>query len=109
MAGIRSITEQQLRDWVERDQRRADLERQARQLKKENDLILESIEQTLDAAGKAELVRGAFRAAFEAGRGSVSWKDEFVRRHGAEEAQALIDAAEPTRKLRIVAVMEGAK
>lgn len=104
-AALKPFTEEALREWVERDNRRRDLEREARQIKAENDLVAKDLLTALKAAGKSELSRGPYVAEIETSRGTVSWKEEFLRVAGSAAATELANAA-PTKeavKIRQVA------
>ena len=90
---LKPFTEQALREWVERDERRKDLEREARQLDAENKLVAADLLAVLKAAGQAKITRGEFTAEQDKAKGSVSWKDAFIRAQGADAAIKLAAAA----------------
>lgn len=104
MGGLKAFTEETFREWVERDERRKDLEREARQLKTENDLITDDLFQSLKAADKTTVVRGKYRGELTKRSGTVSWKQEFIRSAGAVKADALAKAAPPVEGASIVRV-----
>jgi len=101
---LRSYDEEVLREWVENDRRRKDLEKEARQLKEQNDLVAKDLLAALQAAGKAEITRGAFRAQIIDGRAYPSWKEEFIRRNGADEAAKIAAAQVAPKKVEIVEI-----
>ena len=94
---LRAFTEDALREWLERDGRRKDLEREARQLAAENKLVADDLLAAMKEAGKNQLRRGPILATIDTSHGSVSWKDAFVRVAGAEAATEL-QAQAPTRE-----------
>lgn len=101
VVALKPFTEQALREWVERDERRRDLEREARQLAAENELIAKDLHAALKAAGKTDLQRGGFGAEIEVTRGTVPWRDEFLRVAGSAAAKELADAAPSKERVKI--------
>lgn len=100
-ARLKPFDEAALREWCERDAHRLDLEREARQLKAENDLVAKDLLEALKAAEKIKLVRGRFEAEIETKRGTVSWKEEFLRVAGAAAATKLVEAAPEKESVKI--------
>lgn len=81
---LRAFDAATLQEWYERDQRRKDLEREARQLAAENAVMAKDLQAALIAAGRTEIARGEYRAGLVDGRATVAWKEEFIRVAGAE-------------------------
>ena len=104
MTTLRNIDAETLRAWHERDQRRKDLERQARQLKVENDQVAGEIKAALEEEDKSEVRRGDFRARLVPGRPTVPWKEEFIRALGADAAAEVLAAAPVPLQLTIAPV-----
>jgi len=102
MSSIRDFTEEKLKGVFERDQRRRLIEREARQLQQENDLVLKDLDAVLQEKGYSSLMRGLYRAVYIEGRATVSWKDQFILHVGSGIAQQLIDEAVPSRRLTVV-------
>lgn len=93
-----TIKAETLERWHELDSRRKELEREARQLVAERDLLSTDLQASLEAMGKDQCTRGAYRVSLVEGRAVVAWKDEFVRRLGAELAAKLAQEAVPGPK-----------
>lgn len=100
-SALRAFDEQALREFVERDERRKGLEREARQLAAENDLVKKDLLAALKDAGKTEISRGDFAASIKTSAGTVSWKEAFLRVAGADEADKLAKAAVPRESVEI--------
>jgi len=94
---LKRFTEDDFRQWVERDEHRRDLEREARQLKAENDLVAQDLFAGLEANEKTELVRGEFVGFITERKDAVSWKNEFLRIEGAAAAAKLQAETDTTR------------
>lgn len=97
MGRLRQYTEADFRAWLDRDARRKELQREARQLQAENDVVAEDLLALFRADGKSSCRRGNCVAEIEVKPGTVSWKDEFLRAVGSEAATA-IAAAVPSRE-----------
>lgn len=91
------------------DQRRRELERQARQLKAEADLLGRDIEAFLEQSGRQQLRRGDYLARWVETRAPVAWKQEFIRIAGAEEAIRLSLAAPWVRRLEVECISKEAE
>jgi hypothetical protein len=101
---LRSITEEMLRGYWERDEERKALERKARQIEAGLKAAAEHIEAALKAEERVEVVRGEFRAGFVAGAAYVAWKNEFIKALGADKAGAIQQAAAPSRRLTVTRI-----
>lgn len=78
-----------------------ELARRARALQAEAKSIESAAKADLVASGKEAISRGGYRIEWTTGRLSVSWKDEFVGRLGADIANEITKAATPPRVVRI--------
>jgi hypothetical protein len=86
--------------YFELDKKRKKLEREAKSLKQQQDAIeVDLAKITTDAGGKIE--REGFLLYFETKRGSVGWKEAFVKAKGDKAAEALIAAAPEKQELVI--------
>lgn len=86
--------------FFELDAQRKKLEREAKSLKQQQDAIEAELEPiTRQAGGKIE--REGFLLFFETKRGSVGWKEAFVKAKGDKAAEALIAAAPEKQELVI--------
>lgn len=97
----RKITEEKLTRWYVLNKERLDLEREARQLDKERELLSTEFKAALEADGKASVSRGRFRVSLVDGRPSVAWKDELVRIAGADKAAELVAAAPVPKRVQV--------
>lgn len=104
MDPLRAFTEDQFREWVERDRRRKELKRESDQLDATNKILAGDVAKALAAAGKTEVRRGEFRATFVDGPRQPAWKDEFLRIVGEEAAATVVAATEPSRRISIAKV-----
>lgn len=94
------ITVEQAAKWMELNTRRLELEREARILDKERELLSVEFKQTLEAKGQESMkVGGEFLVKLVEGTGSVKWKDEFIRVAGAAKATDLAASAPKTTKI----------
>jgi len=92
-------------EFLDLEERRKTLEREARQLGKQSGEIADRLLAYARAhGGKGQsIVRSGYVLAVVIGRGSVPWKQEFVRVAGLDAAEALIAAAPPVEKLSVEA------
>lgn len=95
------ISAKKMEKWLTLNARRLELEREARAVEKEKDLLSTEFKAALDAEGKDSITRGKFRVGLVAGRPSVSWKDELVGRLGAELANSIVQRAPVPRKIQV--------
>jgi len=100
-AALKQFDEAALKEWVERDERRLELEREARQLDQENKLTAQDLLRALKEAGKTKVARGLFEAEIENKRSQVSWKDVFLRIVGAEAASKIAANAPMKESVKI--------
>lgn len=98
---LRSLTEDQLREWQVRDTRRLELDRESRTLKAANDLFEDQVEAALKAAGRQKVCRGEFTAQLVDGKASVSWKDQFIKLAGTDAVAPILAAAPVPLRLQI--------
>ena len=91
------------REWFEKDQRRKELESEARQIDAECDIHHKDLLVAMEEAGRVEITRGPYRASVVDGSASVSWKAEFLRVAGGEAATELTKAAKehPPKKINL--------
>lgn len=80
------MTAETLSRYWDLDERRRQLEREARQLKQELDILEAEISAALRAAGKTQLRRGQYLAMLVDYRAAPRWKEEFIRLAGADKA-----------------------
>lgn len=99
-----SFTEKHFEDFVRRDERRKELESEARALGQQNKLVLDDLFKALKDNNKTEFVRGAYVGAIETKKGTVSWKDEFLKVAGAEVAAEISANVEHKEFATIAAV-----
>lgn len=107
--GAPKITAEQLQRWLELDQERKDLERKARLLARDQELISLALDAALQAAGVDKAKRGDAEVHYVDGRINVSWKDEFLKLAGPEKAAAVQAAAAsqpPPKKIQVVRLGE---
>lgn len=95
------ITAEQAAKWIDLNTRRLELEREARVLDKERELLSLEFQQALDAKGQESMKVGGgeFVVKLVEGNGSVKWKDEFIRLAGAAKATELTAAAPKPKKV----------
>lgn len=95
------ITAEQAAKWIELNTRRLELEREARALDKERELLSVEFQQALDAKGQdvMKVGGGEFVIKLVEGNGSVKWKDEFIRVAGSAKATELTAAAPKSKKV----------
>lgn len=95
------LAKSDIEQFLDLDEQRKALNRQADSLKRQVDLLGEKITQHIvDEGGKAHrLVYRGFLLAIDLAKGTVRWKDEFIRLAGSEEADKLAAAAPPREVL----------
>lgn len=101
MQATKKITAEKLERWYELNQKRQELEREARQFDKERELLSTEIKAALEADGKYSVLRGRFRVSLVDGRPTVSWKDELVKIAGADRAAELVAAAPVPKRVQV--------
>lgn len=97
------LTKKEIEAYLDLHERRKALQRQARDLDKQAELIEEKLMEYVAAEGGAERsVRSCgFVLAIQTARGSVSWKQEFIAVAGEKKAESLIAAAPPRDVLSV--------
>lgn len=97
------VTKALIEKYLKLEEERKSLSRQSKDLKVEQDVIHEAMEQFVrDNGGKGKTVSHAgFVLAIITKNGSVSWKDEFVKKCGSEIAEELIAAAPKKEELTV--------
>ena len=102
------LTRELLAERVKSHREASDLERRARSLRKRVEQIDAIASAELKASGKAAIRRAGYTLSWVDGRASVSWKDEFIRVAGPDEADRLAAEAKPGQRLQITAPAEAA-
>lgn len=97
------ITKTQLDRWAAIKQEADDLGRRVRALQTEAKHIANAAQADLESSGREQITRGGYRIDWTEGRLSVSWKDEFILRLGADVANQLTAEAPKRRNVRITA------
>lgn len=92
---------QTLARYWELDERRRELEREARQLKQELELLENDIVAAVRASGKNQLRRGNYLAVLLDYRSQPRWKEEFIRVAGAEAAVHIALNAPVVQRLQV--------
>ena len=96
-----TITRDELDQYAADNAEQKKLASQARALKKRCDAIEKKVAAQLAANGKTSATRLGYGLALVDGRPYVSWKDEFIRVEGEDEADRIWAAAEPGKKVVI--------
>jgi len=95
------ITREELDEYARLETERKQLDRQSRTIAARCKQIESAVREQLDADGKQSAKRFGYQLTIEEGRGSVAWKDAFIREAGQEKATALQEAVETTYKMKI--------
>ena len=98
-----AITKREIEEYFADEQRRKELSAQARTLGKKSELFESRLEALVKEEGgkKRRLNHVGFLIAMETAKGSVSWKNEFIRVAGAEEADR-VAAEAPTKDVLVI-------
>lgn len=96
------ITAKSLAHYVELDEERKGLEREARNIQKEIELIGDEFREELKRRKVNSVKEGSYQVQLVDGRASVSWKDEFIRIAGSERAIEIQDAAPIPKRLQVL-------
>ncbi|MEL6897743.1 MAG: hypothetical protein AAFP90_16710 [Planctomycetota bacterium] len=97
-----SISKARLQRYHELTEERKRLERQARSLKTESDIIMEEARTALKESGKQQIKRSGFVVHYVPGRATVRWKDAFIARCGSAAAEEVQAAASAPQAVAIV-------
>lgn len=98
---VKRVTAAELTRWHTLRSEATELERTAKAKRDEAAKIERQAVADLKATGKAEITRGGWRLTWGFGRLSVSWKDAFIARCGADAAADLVNETKPPRKIQI--------
>lgn len=98
-----AITKREIEEYLADEERRRELSAQARTLGKKSELFEARLEELIKQEGgkKRRLNHVGFLLALTTAKGSVSWKNEFIRVAGAEEADK-VAAAAPAKDVLVV-------
>ncbi|HYG26643.1 MAG TPA: hypothetical protein VD906_07040 [Caulobacteraceae bacterium] len=98
-----NVNKNDIERWLELDALRKAKTREASDLKKEQDAIGEKLWTFIEVkGGKARSVeRSGYVLAICTAKGSVAWKEEFVKLKGTEAAEEISAAAEPREYLSV--------
>lgn len=101
-----AVSEKDLKELEEITARRLDLQRERDVLKRREDAIKAQLVEHVEAKGgkKKEVKLGRYLLAMVAGKTYVSWKNEFIRVAGTEEAERVTADTPAKLKLEIKAV-----
>lgn len=96
-------TESMIKELNQLSARRLELQRERDILKRREDRIKQDLMEHVTAHGgkKKRVSLGSFMLSLVPGRVSVSWKNEFIRVAGTEEAEKVSSEAKPKDKLEI--------
>jgi hypothetical protein len=97
------ITREELDEHARLEAERKELDRKSRTLAARCKQIEAAVKEQLDADGKQSAKRFGYYLTIEEGRGSVSWKEAFIKEVGQEKASELQEAVETTYKVKITA------
>lgn len=87
-----TLTRKDLLRYLELDAKRLALNREAKALEREQDLIEPKIKDAIRTDGKkGALFKWGYNLLLTMVRGQVKWKDEFIRVAGAEEASKVAE------------------
>ena len=89
-------------DYLEIQERRKELERQARELKKIEQLIEQEMREMLELFGPYE--EDGYQIRWSEKPGRVAWKQEFVKRLGPVEAAKVQAECPPVKVIEIVKI-----
>lgn len=98
---LRRITGQVLERWLELNERRERLTKEARQFDAEMKLIEEEVQAAMEAEEKGRIVRGQGVAELDEVANTVKWKEAYTRAHGAEAVAKLVLEAGKKKQLTI--------
>lgn len=97
------LKKSELTRYLKLDERRLKLNRQAKALEREMELIEPKIYEAVRTQGtKGVLSKWGYNLMIKLLRSAVKWKDEFIRLAGAEKAQTLSDAAPLDRESLVI-------
>lgn len=97
------VTKEQLEHRAQLLKEASELSSRAKTLREEATQIEELAASDLESSGRDTTKRGGFTLVWDEKRGSVAWKQEFIRVAGAEQADRLTQSAEVKRTIKIVA------
>ncbi len=91
------ITKHDIEEYLELEERRKGLNREAAQVAKQAEAIEQKLEEFVRATGGKEksVSRSGFVLAIKTAKGTVGWKAEYVKVKGNEAAEQLMAAAPP--------------
>ena len=89
------ISQRLLETFLKIQNRRKELEAEARFIKKEEDKLQSKLEMMVKA--NVPVAPGNYTCGYKLGKRSPKWKDEFITRLGAAEAEAVIANTEPAK------------
>lgn len=97
------LTTKEIEEYLDLEERRQALERQARQLSKQAGELERKFMAHVKEHGGAKLfvTSCGFRLGIEFKRGSVSWKDHFTKLAGNDAAETLITSAPQRESLSV--------
>lgn len=98
------ITAEQCRKYLDLQERRRTLQREADALERDAKAIEKELIGYLDGKGKttADVACRAYRLVLTEGAAAVSWKDEFIRVTSPAEAERVLTGAPKRRKLNVM-------
>lgn len=93
------ITDGQLKEWSDLDEKRLTLNRDSAAIAKRQSLLTDHFKTCLESAGKSSVKRGDYRVLLKEGRATVKWKDHLIDQIGPLEVGAIADAAPMTTRV----------
>lgn len=95
------LSKENIAEFLTLEEQRRSLESQARAIESRTAPIKEALKTALRSSGKTSCVKLGYRLTFIPGRANISWKEEFVRVAGPEEADRITKVAPKTQQLDV--------